>query len=275
MARIMYDADNPYDIPSDAAMVAGYIDGSRTTWTQAMWDRFPNAQKITISAVGKRWDADVFDVEPGCIWPPENVIPLVKKAREEGRWPTVYCNEVNHWQYIRDMFRGMSMEEPPYLVANYDGDPTIPHGAVGKQFAHPRDVNRPANRPQQPWETFKHFDLSSIANHWPGVDGDDEMTPEQSKQLARDIADEINVRVLWGQRYGDAQRNLVDMADERTNRLIRMDDRSPALVNALEVTNERLGQVVNLLIAIREGDAPPPYLAVDTMRTPEPPAPGG
>ncbi len=179
--RTMFDADNPYDIPTHAQMVAGYIDGSSTTWSTAMWDRFPGSQKVTISAVGQRWDADVFDVEPGCIWPPENVLPLVEKARANGRWPTVYCNQLNHWPAIRQMFRSRGIEEPPYWVANYDGIDIIPPGAVAKQFMHPRDADRPANRPQQRWETFRHFDLSIVVpeGQWRGVDkqesGEEEM----------------------------------------------------------------------------------------------------
>lgn len=179
--RIMYDADNPYDIPRDARMVAGYVDGSRTTWKQEWWDRFPGAVKVRISAVGVRWDiADVFDVEPGCIWPPENVVPLIKQARKAGRNPTVYCNEMNHWQYIREMFRKLNMTEPPYWVANYNGRAAIPAGAVAKQYMHP---------PQ----TGKHYDLSSVADYWPGVDVKEEpMTPQEFKQLLAET--QIDVR---------------------------------------------------------------------------------
>lgn len=155
--RLMYDADNPYDIPSDAEMVAGYVDGSRTKWTQEMWDRFPNSVHVRISAVGATHLADVFDVEPGCIWPPERVISIILRAREAGIVPTVYCNELNHWHGIRKMFQDRQIQEPLYWVANYDKVAEVPNGAIAKQFKHPPQVG-------------KHYDLSAVANYWPGVD---------------------------------------------------------------------------------------------------------
>lgn len=83
------------------------------------------------------------------------------------------------------------------------------------------------------------------------------MTEAQMQKLANMIADAVNVRVLWGPRYGDGERNLVDAAIERTNRLIMLSDKAPAenaqLVEALSLTNERLGQVVNLLVVQQEG----------------------
>lgn len=164
----MYDADNPYDIPRDAEMVAGYVDGSRTTWRPEWWGWFPRARLVTISAVGVRWDAHLFDVEPLCIWPPENVLPLVVTARARGLWPAIYCNQRNHWQYIRNMFRMRGMEEPPYIVSNYDGIAVIPDGAVGKQYMHP---------PQ----TGKHYDLSVVKRSWiPGRKGTDDMLKDET-----------------------------------------------------------------------------------------------
>jgi len=153
----MYDADDPYDIPEDAELVAGYIDGRRTTWKAEWWNRFKRAKLVTISAVGERWDADIFDVEPECIWPPENVLPLIATARKNGRWPTVYCNRRNHLPYIRTMFRVRGIEEPPYLVAEYDGVAEIPDGTIGKQFKHPPQIGL-------------HYDLSVVVDRWIGVD---------------------------------------------------------------------------------------------------------
>lgn len=152
MSKTMYDSVEPGAIPADAEMVGGYLDGIYA-WSQAEWDRFWRAEKVTFSAVGVRWDADLFDVEPGCIWPPENVLSLVVTARANGRWPGVYCNQMQHWAYIRQMFRMRGMEEPPYFVSNYDGDPTIPAGAIGKQYKHP---------PQ----TGRHYDLSAVDERW-------------------------------------------------------------------------------------------------------------
>lgn len=163
----MYDADNPRDIPRDAKMVAGYIDGSRTTWKAEWWEWFPQAVLVTISAVGARWDAHLYDVEPECIWPPENVLQLVVTARANGRWPAVYCNQLNHWAYIRRMFQMRGMEEPPYIVANYDGIAVIPEPAVGKQYKHPPQIG-------------KHYDLSVVKASWkPGRKDTDDMLKDE------------------------------------------------------------------------------------------------
>lgn len=74
------------------------------------------------------------------------------------------------------------------------------------------------------------------------------MNEEQMKQLAEYIADAVNVRVLWGPRYGDGERNLVDSSIESTDRLISVSDKLPELITAMNTAAERLGQVVNLLI---------------------------
>lgn len=176
MTRFMYDADRPGDIPRDAEMVAGYMDGSWSKWDPAWWGWFPNSKHVTISAVGATWNVHVFDLEPQAIWPPENVLPLMVTARANGLWPSVYCNQNNHWLYIRQMFRMRGMPEPPYWVANYDGVAEIPPGAVAKQFKHPPQIG-------------KHYDLSVVADQWPGVDylpGEEMMTPEQLTKLLQD-----------------------------------------------------------------------------------------
>ncbi|ROP36297.1 hypothetical protein [Saccharothrix texasensis] len=180
--RVMYDSVNASAIPANAAMVAGYVDG-RYAWSQKDWDRFPNAVRVTISAVGAAV-AMVGDVERGCIWPVANAVPWVLRARAAGYDPTIYVNELNDWRPCREAFRAAGVPEPHWWVANYDGRQTIPAGAVAKQYAHPHDGDGVADRP---WETGGHYDLSVVADYWPGVDGqgdDDMLTSEQATQLA-------------------------------------------------------------------------------------------
>lgn len=173
MARIMYDSINPSAIPRDARLVAGYIDGSVSKWPSSAWNWFPDAVMVRISAIGSTWDADVFDVEPRAIWPPENAVPLVDRARENGRTPTVYLNEMNDWGYTRGVFQRAKVAEPLWWVANYNGRREIPSGSVGRQFAHPGEAYLRGIPPTVPWETGKHFDLSWMVDFWPGVDGDE------------------------------------------------------------------------------------------------------
>lgn len=165
MTRIMYDSTSPWDIPRDAEMVAGYVDG-RYAWPQAWWDLFPNAVHVTISAMGTRV-AHVGDVEVGCIWPPANAVPWVRRARAAGIDPTIYCNELNDWLPVRQAFWAAGEPEPHYWVARYNGVAQIPAGAVGRQYAHPHDGDGVADKP---WETGAHYDKSIVVDFWPGVD---------------------------------------------------------------------------------------------------------
>lgn len=241
----MYDADNPYDIPRDAKMVAGYIDGSRTTWRAEWWTWFPQAVLVTISAVGARWDADLFDVEPGCIWPPENVLPLVVTARSKGRWPAVYCNEKNHWAYIRNMFRTRGMEEPPYIVANYDGVAVIPAGAVGKQYKHPPQIG-------------KHYDLSVVKTSWkPGRKDADDMLkdemittwPEDFREIGKErpaVSFDAATTVKYASLYAGA---AYETANEVKSQLSGAIDRVDAVVDSVAVLTQVCQDILRRLDA--------------------------
>lgn len=166
MPRLMYDSTSPWDIPRDAKMVAYYVDG-RYAWPREWLDLFPQAIKVSISAIGAR-TAQVGDVEVGCIWPPANAVPWVRRARADGYDPTIYVNELNDWLPVRQAFWAAGEPEPHYWVARYNGVREIPPGAVARQFAHPHDGDGVANNP---WETGAHYDLSIVADYWPGVDG--------------------------------------------------------------------------------------------------------
>lgn len=167
--RLMYDSVDPMAIPETAQMVLVYVDGiyAKNWRTEAARERFKYAQKVTCSAIGVA-QAQVYDVEPECIWPIERVGPLVKRDWDQGLDPTVYLNERNHWHAARDYFRRTYGREPQWFVANYDGDPSIPDGAVAKQYAHPADP--PGSIPSGPWELPFHADVSAVRAYWPGVD---------------------------------------------------------------------------------------------------------
>lgn len=190
--RIMFDSTSPWDIPRDAAMIAYYVDG-RYAWPQEWLDMFPDAVKVSISAIGVQV-AHVGDVEVGCIWPPANAVPWVRRARAAGYDPTIYVNELNDWLPVRQAFWNAGEPEPHYWTARYNGIREIPPGAVARQFAHPHDGDGFANNP---WETGKHYDLSVVADYWPGVDDDgDDMA-----QAFDDFRD------LYYRVYGDAEPN--------------------------------------------------------------------
>jgi hypothetical protein len=170
--RTMYDAVTSSNIPAGASLVAGYADGLYANIPQ-MRARFPHATVVTIAV---RWTtrAMVLDVETGDASPAE--APrwcTVTMADVPNSELTVYCN-ASTWPQVRAAFRAAGVSEPQYWVAEYDGDPSIPAGAVAKQ-----------------WADRGPYDLSSVADYWPGVDSvvEDDMTPAQAAQLAQVEAD--------------------------------------------------------------------------------------
>jgi hypothetical protein len=193
--RTLYDSTNPWAIPADAQMVAGYVDG-KYAWPAEAWARFPNAVKVTLSAIGVAV-AHAVDVEDGCVWPPENAVPWVLRARAAGYDPTVYCNRQNDLGPIRDAFDRAEVAQPHYWVAEYDGVREIPPGTVGKQHTAPEaPVHAPAPG---------HYDISSMLDFWPGIDnGDDDMP------TADEIADAVWAKRFSGVLVGDSPEHNAD-----------------------------------------------------------------
>jgi hypothetical protein len=161
MTRKMYDSDRPSAIPTNAPMVAGYIDGSNP-WSAADWARFPNAVKVRIARRAYTNDGHVLDVETGIVWPPALAVDWVLMRRKAGVDPTVYCNEVYGWPQVKSAFDARGVKYPHFWVSRYNSSTfekaSIPVGAVARQYANP--------------ETHKqgHWDESIVVDYWPGVD---------------------------------------------------------------------------------------------------------
>jgi hypothetical protein len=185
MTRTMFDSVNPLAIPTTAEMVAGYIDGAdaaiHEAWT-ANWDRFSNAVKVRIAVLATTNDGHVLDVESGNALPGE-APSWVLMRRAAGMDPTVYMS-LSAWPTVRQAFRDQNVAEPQYWVAYYPAAPGIPVGCVAHQYADP--VTSGGN-----------YDLSVVADVWPGVDTfgpgggsiTDEMTPADSANLAQTASD--------------------------------------------------------------------------------------
>lgn len=185
--RKMYDSTSPNDIPTNAPMVAGYIDGIDFRWPESSWSRFPNSVKVRIARRTSTNDGHVLDVEKGIptVWPltdpavRRGILSWVQMRRNSGMTPTIYCNQLNDWDPLRKIFRDAQVPEPLWWVARYDNKVNIPPGAIAKQYANP------------PIHDLGHFDLSAVADYWPGVDGPhttdgvNDMTPDQAAQLTR------------------------------------------------------------------------------------------
>jgi hypothetical protein len=154
MTRICYDSVTAADIPANARMVAGYISGPYA-WSPADWARFPDAVQVRIATQALVNDGHVLDVEAGDASPAQ-APGWVQMRRKAGVDPTVYCS-LGNWQMVRACFAANGILQPHFWIAAYDNVPTIPPGAVAKQYA-----NAPL--------AGGHFDLSIVANVWPGVD---------------------------------------------------------------------------------------------------------
>jgi hypothetical protein len=152
MTRTMYDGVDASRLPTDAQLVAGYVDGA-FAWSAADWARFPHSVKVRIACFATTNDGEVLDVEPGNATPAESV-DWVLMRRKAGADPTVYMN-TSTWPTVRAAFQARGVAEPHYWVAQYDGVASIPAGAFGKQYFNNNQAG---------------YDLSVVADHWPGID---------------------------------------------------------------------------------------------------------
>lgn len=156
MTRTLFDSTTVSDIPPRAKMVAGYIDGNYKT-VDALRRRFPDATVVTITVLGTP-GAHVCDTEPGNIGI-KGAVRWAKNEVDAGRKPTIYCM-ASVWPSVKRAVSAAGIKgQVSYWIADYDGDPTIPRGAVAKQYANPP-------------LTGGHYDVSSVAADWPGVDPD-------------------------------------------------------------------------------------------------------
>jgi hypothetical protein len=140
--------------PGAIELVGGYDDG-RYAWSAADWALFPNSIHVHIAVFSTTNSGHILDVEPGNATPAQSV-DWVLMRRKAGADPTVYMN-TSTWPVVRAAFQARGVPQPHYWVAQYDGNPTIPTGAIGKQYADNIMLGKP-------------WDISAVADYWPGID---------------------------------------------------------------------------------------------------------
>jgi hypothetical protein len=172
--RTMFDSTTAGDIPETATLVAGYVDGT-WPWSPADWALFPAATLVRIAVWASTGDGQVLDVETGNATP-EQAPGWVQRRREAGVDPTVYCNE-STWPAVRAAFTAQGVREPHWWIAHYESAAVIPAGAVALQYADEA-------------QTGAHYDLSVVADYWPGVDPAPGPLSEDSDVLLLDHGDE-------------------------------------------------------------------------------------
>lgn len=250
MTRTMHDSTSPLAIPLTAAMVAGYVDGrwpwmapGNMGWVQARW---PRAVPVRIAVFATTNDGHCLDVESGDASPAQ-APGWVRMRRAAGADPSVYCN-TSLWPAVRAAFHAAGTPEPYWWVASYPGGgATIPGGAVAHQYADP------------PSGSGGNFDLSVVADHWPGIDpGGPVTTPDSAADDATlaYIAGGNRVKMPDGQ-----SRNVLDALYDITGRLMALAGQETAELTAL--SDEKAAVVAAVVAAVQ---ALPPGGTLDPVK---------
>lgn len=163
----MWDSTTAADLPADAGMVAGYVDGLYA-WSPADWARFPAATRVRIAVFADTDDGHVLDVEKGNATPAQ-APGWVRLRRAAGVDPTVYCAR-GSWASLSAQFTVQHVAAPHWWIADWTGSPHLPAGASACQWA-------------DSVLTGYHYDVSAVADHWPGVDPDPPAPPTSRKEL--------------------------------------------------------------------------------------------
>lgn len=136
----MADSDNAANLPEGMDLYAAYVDGYSNY--DAAVARFGKGKVVSISVDGA--PAQVGDVEKGAL--------TIQQAIRIG-YGTVYCS-TSGWPANVAAYRAAGKPQPQWWVAAYPGiGPTIPAGAIAHQY---QDVGP--------------YDLSVVADVWPGID---------------------------------------------------------------------------------------------------------
>lgn len=220
--RTMYDSVTPSAIPTNAALVAGYINGP-FAWSAAEWARFPHSVKVRISVRAGTNDGHVCDCEQGDLTPAQAVRWVVMR-RKAGADPSVYCN-ASTWPTVQTAFRNAGVAQPHYWIAHYDGSTAIPAGAMAKQY-------------DSPPKSGGNYDISVVADYWPGVDPEvDELSAESDRRI-HDYVDAKISEVL------DDVRNVRHYTDAKTSEVLSTVKSIAAQLTAQAATINALTQAV-------------------------------
>lgn len=156
MTRIMYDSVSQFSIPSDATMVAGYVDG-KYAWSTQDWALRSHLTVVRIAVFASTNNGNVLDAERGDATNSE-AVDWTMMRRTMGVIPAIYTAEEN-WDALKQEFVSRGVAQPYYWVAKWQespdpkNPPSIPSGAIALQF-----MNTPG------------WDMSVVSTFWPGVD---------------------------------------------------------------------------------------------------------
>jgi hypothetical protein len=166
--RPLKDSVNWQAIPVGTPIVAGYVPPSRFAWPAQAWARFAGSVEVRITPSVSVWGpgVQVLDVEPGDATAAQ-VPGWVANSRNAGQEPTVYTSSAN-WANVINACLRAGVGVPEFWIADWNDAPVLPsitvggvtYAAVAHQYADPATSGG-------------DYDLSTVADYWPGVDGAD------------------------------------------------------------------------------------------------------
>ena len=181
MTRTMADRTSVVGLPPGLPLYAGYDDG-RYNDAAAIAAAHPGATVARITVDVSDAIGQVLDVENGDATPGE-APAWCERVRARGAIPTVYCS-ASAWPGVRDAFTNAGVPEPEWWIADYqaspDAPPPIPAGAVALQF-----WNGPL------------YDLSTVADYWPGVDATPPPAPSSDAPTTEPFPMDNETFVRW------------------------------------------------------------------------------
>jgi hypothetical protein len=148
----MFDSTAAHDIPRNAALVAGYVNG-RYAWSQADWNLFQPQSRVAISVNAWYFEAIVLDVEAGDATPAEANGFIVGAGPASGFVPTLYGTR--RTLDICQRLVAIAGLECDYWLADWTTIPHLPPGYSCCQYAAPGHGSP------------GHFDMSVVADWWP------------------------------------------------------------------------------------------------------------
>jgi hypothetical protein len=155
----MFDGIYPDQVPDGADIYAGYVGGN---WPDFTGLQVAHPGKLHVSiAVNASEQARVLDVETGDATPAEAPGWAARQRAAGNPYPVIYCN-TSTWPAVQAAFAEQGVPAPLYWVAAYLNQvpnlaalPAIPAGAIALQCYD-----------------YGGYDLSVVADHWPGLDPD-------------------------------------------------------------------------------------------------------
>ena len=154
---IMFDSVNIHNIPANASMVAGYVNGHWATY-ESLKAAFPKAHVVSIDVFGNAV-ADVIDVEKGDATP-QVAVAWAAHMRTLGRNPIVYASRALIPTIIHT-FQTSKQPLPFFWVADYTG---VSH--VCTEFPNVVATQWADGTPTYPGAA-KFCDTSTVLNTWP------------------------------------------------------------------------------------------------------------